>query len=66
MLYQDYVFYSKGFGNIKAYNKNMMGKTLSVKVNKNIQIRLHRIIFEFSAYKVETKNFFCLYRFMFF
>lgn len=36
----------------------MMGKTLSVKVNKNIQIRLHRIIFEFSAYKVETNNFF--------
>lgn len=35
-----------------------MGNTLSVKVNKNIQIRLHRIIFEFSAYKVETKNFF--------
>lgn len=48
----------KNFGNIKAYTKNMMGKTLSVKVNKNIQIRFHRIIFEFSAYKVETKKIF--------
>lgn len=36
----------------------MMGTTLSVKVNKNIQIRFHRIIFEFSAYKVETKKIF--------